>query len=117
MKDRPRLGTNGELRTSTETWKAVKEVTDGVKKETHYIEIDGVKQTINFDMTRKRTLTRKQVMQFSWIIMQMEHKDEYPKWCKKILKDIYPWIPYKNIEREYKRAFNKKGDYFLKELI
>ena len=68
-------------------------------------------------MTQKRTLTRKQVMQFSWIIMQMEHKDEYPKWCKKILKDIYPWIPYKNIEREYKRAFNKKGDYFLKELI
>ena len=117
MKDRPRLTKDGELRTPTETRKAAKQVTDGVLNGTHYIEIDGVKKHIKFDMTRNRTLTRKQVMQFSWIIMLMDHKDEYEFYCKKILKEIYPWIPHRNIIREYNRAFKKKGDYILKELI
>ena len=55
MKDRPRLTKDGELRTPTETRKAAKQVTDGVLNGTHYIEIDGVKKHIKFDMTRNRT--------------------------------------------------------------
>ena len=93
MESRPRLTKDGQLRTPTETWKVAKEVKEGILEGTHYIEVDGVKKYIKFDMTRNRTLTRKQVMQFSWIIIQMDHKDNYEFYCKKILKEIYPWIP------------------------
>ena len=117
MRHRPRLTKDDKLITPTETWKAAKEMVKGVKDSTHCIEIDGVQHTIEWDMTQKRTLTRKQVKQFSWIIIMMDHKPDYETYCKKILKQIYPWIAQKNVEKGYKRALRKIGDYDLKDLI
>ena len=117
MRNRPRLTKDGKLITPSETRIAAKKMVKGVKDSTHFQEINGKDYKINWDMTQKRTLTRKQVKQFSWIIIMMDHKPDYETYCKKILKQIYPWIASKNVEKEYKRAFRKIGDYDLQELI
>ena len=117
MESKSRLTKDGQLITPTETRNAVAEAIRGILEGTHYVEVDGVKKYIKFDMTKSRTLTQTQVKQFSYIIILLDHKEDYEFHCKKLLKEIYPTIPSRSINREYQRAVRKKGEFMPYELV